>query len=359
MGVHAPQDGRDLLSDCKEVMNESPSSLGYRMPAEWERHDATWVSWPKDPDTFPSAVLPKVEEAYVKMIEALGDGEEVRILVDDAKMEERVEALVRKAQRVAFHRVMTVDVWVRDYGPTYVKGRDIALVWWLFNAWGGKYEDLMQDDGAGDEIARRSGVRVFRPGVVLEGGSIDPNGGGSVLTTEQCLLNPNRNPRMNRAAAQKVLKDNLGARNVVWLGRGIEGDDTDGHVDDVARFVGPREVVAAVEEGRSDPNRAPLDANLRILEGATDEKGRGFHLRRVPMPPRVDGPEGRLPASHLNFYIGNSAVVVPTFGGESDREALRVLEGAFPERRVVGIDCRALVHGLGTLHCVTQQVPAL
>ena len=358
MGLHAPQEGEDLLSDFKEPVSAPPASLGYRMPAEWEEHEATWISWPKDPDTFPPAILPRVEEAYVRMVEALAGGEEVRILVDDSKAEERVGALVRRAQKVAFYRVKTADVWVRDYGPTYLKGPDPALVRWRFNAWGGKYADLLPDDGAGDEIARLSGARTFRPGVVLEGGSIDVNGSGSLLTTEQCLLDPNRNPGMDRAGLEAVLRDNLGAENIVWLGRGIEGDDTDGHVDDVARFVGAREIVAAAEEDSSDLNHPPLRDNLKLLEGRTDEKGREMRVHRIPMPPRIEGPDGRLPASHLNFYIGNSAVLVPTFGGKSDAEAIRVLEGAFPQREVVGIDCRAMVYGLGTIHCVTQQVPA-
>ena len=325
------------------------------MPAEWERHEATWLSWPKDPDTFPGDILPKVEVAYVKMVEALSEGEEVRVLVNDEKAEERVRSQLKRAGRVSYHRLKTVDVWVRDYGPIGIKGKDIALVKWRFNAWGNKYDDLLPDEAAGDALAKEAGLRTFRPGIVLEGGSIDVNGKGTLLTTEQCLLNPNRNPRLARDGMEAALVDNLGAREVVWLGRGIEGDDTDGHVDDVARFVGPKDVVVAFEADAGDSNFSVLTENLRLLERSEEN----LHVRGIPMPPRVEGPEGRLPASHLNFYIGNSAVVVPTFGGSSDREALRVLEGFFPRRDIVGLDCKALVHGLGTLHCVTQQIPAL
>lgn len=334
-------------------MTKTPASLGYRMPAEWEEHAATWVSWPKDPNTFPGDILPKVEAAYVKMVDALSEGEEVRILVDDSKAEARVRSQLKRAGLISFLRVKTVDVWVRDYGPTCVRGRDIALVKWRFNAWGNKYEDLLPDDEAGDELSGLTGWRVFRPGIVLEGGSIDVDGRGRVLTTEQCLLNPNRNPRFRRPDLEACLEQNLGADEVIWLKKGIEGDDTDGHIDDIARFVGERKVVAAAEEDAGDPNHGPLAENLELLEGHEDD----FEVLRIPMPSRLESLDGRLPASHLNFYVGNSAVVVPTFGGSSDREALRVLEAVFPKKDVVDIDCKALVYGLGALHCITQQVP--
>jgi agmatine deiminase len=326
------------------------------MPAEWDRHQGTWISWPKDPDTFPENILPAVERAYVQMVKALGEDEEVHILVNDGAAEEKVKGMVRRA-RVSFHRIRTVDVWVRDYGPTYVRGGEGGVVKWVFNAWGDKYDDLKPDNEAGEEIAAESGLTVLRPGIVLEGGSIDVNGEGALLTTEQCLLNRNRNPGLGRKKLEETLRSNLGATDVVWLGNGIEGDDTDGHIDDIARFVGPRKVVAAVEPRRGDPNHEPLEQNLRRLGRARDQDGRPLQVSEVPMPPRIGSADGRLPASHLNFYIGNGAVVVPTFGGESDRAALSALEDAFPKRRVVGIDCRALVYGLGTLHCVTQQIP--
>jgi len=329
---------------------------GHRMPAEWEPHQGTWVSWPKDPYTFPEEILPAVERAYVKLVEALGRGEEVRILVNDAKAEARVRAMVKDG-RVSFHRIRTVDVWVRDYGPTYVVGGEGAVVKWGFNAWGDKYEDLKPDNGAGERIAAESGLAVLRPGMVLEGGSIDVNGEGSMLTTEQCLLNPNRNPGMKREEIEEAFRTYLGIRKVIWLGDGIEGDDTDGHVDDVARFVGSRTVVAAAEPSPGDRNHLALEENLRRLERSTDQNGRPLDVMGIPMPPAMMGPDGRLPASHLNFYVGNRVVVVPAFGGDSDKLAIRCLQDAFPKREVVGIDCRALVYGLGTLHCVTQQVP--
>ena len=339
-------------------MKETPSALGYRMPAEWEEHDATWLSWPKDPNTFPPEILPRVEAAYAKMVGALSRGEEVRILVDDERARARVESKLGRRERVEFIVLKTADVWMRDYAPTCVKGRDVALVKWRFNAWGNKYDDLLPDDKAGAELAALTGLRTFTPGVVLEGGSIDANGRGSLLTTEQCLLNPNRNPSMGKDAVGGVLRDYLGATNVIWLKDGIEGDDTDGHVDDIARFVADRTVLVAAEPDKRDPNSSALAEDRALLKRARDERGRDLEVAEVPMPPRVESADGRLPASHLNFYIGNGAVVVPTFGGDTDRVALGTISKAFPKRDVVGVDCRALVYGLGTLHCVTQQVPA-
>ncbi|HZW85677.1 MAG TPA: agmatine deiminase family protein [Nitrososphaerales archaeon] len=337
---------------------KTPKEMGYSMPAEWEKHEGTWLAWPKDPNTFPPDILPEVESAYVKMIDELSVGEEVKVLVDDSKMEARVASRLSMDGDVTFYRIRSADVWMRDYGPSYVVGKDVALVKWTFNAWGRKYDDLLPDEETGKLVAKATGARIFTPGIVLEGGSIDVNGAGCLLTTEQCLLNKNRNPTMSKEEIEQKVGDYIGTKKTVWLGEGIEGDDTDGHIDDIARFVGPRRIVAAVEAYKSDANHLPLEKNLRILEEADDQDGKPFDIVTVPMPPRIAGNDGRLPASHLNFYIGNSAVLVPTFSGDSDKEALSVLEDAFPRRSVVGIDCRALVFGLGTLHCVTQQAAA-
>ena len=338
-------------------MQQTPAALGYSMPAEWEPHEGTWISWPKDPNTFPPGVLQAVETAYVKIVRSLAPGEEVRILVDDAKAEARVTFQLGRVEGVSFVHLKTVDVWTRDYCPIYVRGQDLAVVKWVFNAWGDKYDDLKPDDEAGARVAESTGLRVFRPGLVLEGGSIDPDGRGSMLTTEQCLMNPNRNPGRSKQDLEKALGDYLGAKNIIWLKDGIEGDDTDGHVDDIARFVGQGRVVAAVEPDASDFNHSALEDNRVTLAGARGENGKQLEVLEMPMPPRVSSEQGRLPASHLNFYIGNDVVLVPTFGGESDRVALKIVEEAFPRRSAVGINCRALVYGLGTLHCVTQQIP--
>lgn len=328
------------------------------MPAEWERHAATWLSWPKNRETFPGQILPEVEKTYARIVDSLAEGEEVRVFVDDERMERRAGSLLKSKDNVVFLRTRTADVWVRDYAPICVKGKDVALTKWVFNAWGEKYDDLKPDNLAGTEIARSSGLRVFEPGIVLEGGSVDANGMGTLITTEQCLLNPNRNPGLRKDAIEKALKDTLGVSRVVWLKSGIEGDDTDGHVDDIARFVDPGTVMLGWEGDGSDPNHSILKENLEVLKRAEDQDGEAFDAVTVPMPRRVDSPVGRLPASHLNFYIGNSVVLVPTFGSPSDTNAIGTIRAYFPEREVLGVDCRALVYGLGTLHCVTQQVPS-
>lgn len=357
----------------------TPASLGYRMPAEWEEHDGTWLSWPKDPDTFPPSVLGAVEKTFSRVIEALAEGEEVRVIIDDEASEARVKSKLSgiravRRENVTFLKLKTVDVWVRDYAPIYVRrgpGSEfsrghaeserrgaLALTKWIFNSWGDKYNDLRPDNEAGMRIANSTGLNVFEPEIVLEGGSIDVNGEGTLMTTEQCLLNPNRNPGLDRERLEAILMDNLGATNVLWLGSGIKGDDTDGHVDDIARFVAPSVVAVAGEDNPSDPNHLPLEEDLKRLRMAVDQDGAPFEILTVPMPAPVSIPEGRLPASHLNFYIGNSAVLVPTFDSPTDSRALNALRGYFPHRETVGIDCRALVYGLGTLHCVTQQIPA-
>jgi agmatine deiminase len=337
----------------------NPSGLGYRMPAEWERHDATWLSWPKNPDTFPAGILGAVEKTYAEVIEALSEGEEVRLLVDDERAESRARSKLKSSRNVTFVRLRTTDVWVRDYAPIYLRGRDIALTKWTFNAWGGKYENLKPDNEAGEALARASGLRTFEPGMVLEGGSIDVNGRGTLLTTEQCMLNPNRNPSLGKKAIERKLRANFGALHIFWLGSGIQGDDTDGHVDDIARFVSSDAVVLAWESNESDPNHAVLEENLKRLRNAEDQAAEILDITTIPMPKPLDFSEGRLPASHLNFYIGNAAVLVPTFGSRSDADAVGTLRAYFPDRDIIGIDCRALVYGMGAIHCVTQQVPSM
>jgi agmatine deiminase len=279
-------------------------------------------------------------------------------LVDDEKMEERAKSRIKPSRNVTFVRHRTADVWVRDYAPIALRGNDLCLTKWEFNAWGNKYDDLKPDDESGRALAEATGLRTFEPEMVLEGGSVDVNGKGTLITTEQCLLNKNRNPGLTKRAIEWRLRANLGATHVVWLGEGIAGDDTDGHVDDVARFVTPDALVVAWEPNDSDVNHLPLAKNLERIRNSLDQDGEIYDVVTVPMPPPLLSAYGRLPASHLNFYIGNAAVLVPTFGGPSDDNVLGTIKGYFPDRDVVGIDCRALVHGLGTIHCVTQQVPS-
>ena len=333
--------------------------MQYRMPAEWERHESTWISWPKNPLTFSPELMESVESAYVSVVDTLSEGERVDILVDDQTVERRVSGMLSGRGSVAFHRIRTEDVWVRDYGPIFVRSADgIVATKWTFNAWGNKYDDLLPDDEAGRKMAASTGLAVIEEEMVLEGGSIDVNGGGMMLTTEQCLLNSNRNPSLSRTQIEAKLKKRLGAEHIIWLKSGIEGDDTDGHVDDIARFVSEDTVVCMVEEDGNDDNFAHLDENLSLLRAAETPSGGKLVVVPLPMPGSLeDG--GRLPASYANFYIGNSAVLVPVFNDRNDDVVLERLRRLFPGRKVAGIDCRALVHGLGTIHCATQQQPAL
>ena len=332
--------------------------LGCRMPAEWEKHEATWLSWPKDPLTFPRGVIERVERAYVEMIHALTEGERVNLLVDDIATEKRVHRLMGDVDGLSIYHIKTADVWTRDYAPIFVRGKgSIVATKWIFNAWGNKYDELKPDNEAGVEIAKSTGLKVLQPGMVLEGGSIDVNGRGMCLTSEECLLNKNRNPHLRKERIEDYLKSYLGITSVVWLRRGIVGDDTDGHVDDTARFVSEDTVLCMVEDNLEDENHARLAENFGVLTMARNQEGGSLRLIPVKMPgPVVRG--GRLPASYANFYIGNSVVLVPTFDHENDDSALAQLRKAFPSRRVLGIDCRALVYGFGGIHCVTQQQPS-
>jgi agmatine deiminase len=339
-----------------------PSDLGLSMPAEWAKHDSTWLSWPKNHLTFPPEIVSKVETAYVEMIEALTRGERVDLLVDDERTEDRVRSLL-SSKNVTFRRIKSADVWIRDYGPIFVKGGKgeaaVAATKWKFNAWGSKYDDLLPDDATGLEVARSTGLRVFEPGVVLEGGSIDVNGMGTLLTTEQCLLNKNRNPQLGKAQLEGLLHDYLGVERVVWLGEGVAGDDTDGHVDDIARFVSEDTVVCMTEPDAGDVNHAALKRDFALLSEHKDHAGRRFEVVPITMPHAVEGDEGRLPASYANFYIGNSAVLVPVFGdARRDSAAIETLSEFFPGRTVVPVDGRELVYGFGGIHCVSQQQPS-
>lgn len=340
------------------------------MPAEWEPHAATWLSWPRNRVTWPGVLLKDVERVYREMIAALLPHERVNLLVaskaEAARVLKGLDASKAPLSHLAFHRVRTVDTWIRDYGPLFVVGTRApkkAFTKWIFNAWGGKYKDLARDTGAVDRIEALKNVTRFDVRRVMEGGSIDLNGRGTCLTTEQCLLNPGRNPGLSREGIERLLAENLGARHVVWLKEGIEGDDTDGHVDDITRFVGPSTIVTVVEGDRSDKNHAILKENLEILRRSADQDGRRFRVVELPMPGRVgigrrDGSHDRLPASYANFYIANGTVLVPVYSHPNDKGALKVIKSQFKDRKIVAIECSSLVYGLGSIHCVTQQEPA-
>jgi agmatine deiminase len=325
--------------------------MRYRMPAEWAPHEATWLSWPHNRETWPEG-LPAAQAALAQGAVALAAGETVRI---NTLEPERVERCLHGAPpgRIVLEPIPTDDAWIRDHGAIVVHdeaGRRTALDF-RYNAWGGKYP-YEQDDAVARRMASRLDLPCVRVDMVLEGGAIDVNGEGQLLTTEQCLLHPNRNPQLTRAAIEANLARTLGAAQVIWLGEGIAGDDTDGHVDDIARFVAADTVVAAVEPDPADENHAPLAENLRRLRAA------GLRVRELPMPPPLYRGAERLPASYANFYIGNDVVLMPAFSCPQDGLAHDVLAACFPGRRVLPIDSRALVIGLGAFHCLTQQVPA-
>lgn len=345
----------------------TPAELGYHMPAEWRRHLATWLTWPKDPLTWPDRV-PLVEDIFLQMMAALAPHETVNLLVDNAEAEQGVRSRCNfaGAENIRFHQIPTVDSWIRDYGPNFLvnsKG-ELAYNDWIFNAWGNKYEELKQDDSIPARLESLLRVPRFEPGIVMEGGSIEVNGAGVVMTTEQCLLNPNRNPDLNRGEIEQYLREFLGVQKAIWLGEGIVGDDTDGHIDDIARFVSATTIVCALEEDPADANYKLLQENLDRLQRATDANGRAFDIVTLPMPGVVGASNDtsprqldRLPASYANFYIANNVVLVPILGHGNDARALEILQGLFADRRVVGINCEPLVWGMGTIHCVTQQQP--
>ena len=333
------------------------------MPAEWEPHEATWISWPQpDCNSFPES-YDRVIPTFVKMAEALAESEIVRINVSGAEQEKTVRKLLRSCplERVEYFHIPTDEPWCRDHGPIFVK-RDkspqLAVLNFGFNAWGYKLSPFDEDNAVPPAIAKALGLPVFNfEHFILEGGSIDTNGQGTLLTTESCLLNPNRNPTLDRTAIEKKLRDKLGVKKILWLGDGIEGDDTDGHVDDITRFIGPSTVVTAVEEDQHDPNFEPLQRNLDRLHTMRLADGEPLHVLTLPMPTRIMRDGQRLPASYANFYIANSVVLLPVFNEHNDSWAVSALHEAFPNRRIVPIDCRELIWGLGAFHCLTQQQP--
>lgn len=372
-------------SPATPAQNETPAKRGYRMPAEWEPHTATWLSWPRrEGISFPGrGAYDKAMPAIAKMVHALADSEPVHINVCDAAHEADVKKILSRAgaktSHVTFHQIPINEPWCRDHGPIFVTRAQepkLLALDWDYNAWGCKYPPFDDDDYVPTAIAEKFGLPVEYPAMILEGGSIDVNGAGVVLTTTSCLLNPNRNPDLTQAQIEERLRDWLGVREILWLGDGIEGDDTDGHIDDIARFVSEKQIVCALEEDESDSNYEPLKANFEYLSGLTEEprpsgkRSKGdddeddgplprFEVQKLPMPQKITRDGQRLPASYANFYIGNKVVLLPNFADTNDKWASAILEKAFPTRKVISIDCRELIWGLGAFHCLTQQMPAV
>ncbi|MCC5875246.1 MAG: agmatine deiminase family protein [Candidatus Sumerlaeia bacterium] len=344
---------------------DQPGRHGYRMPAEWEPHKATWLSWPHKLESWPGKFAP-VPAVWAAMIREIAEGETVNLLVRDGEMEKQARAVLKEhradAGSVVFHHIPTNDAWIRDYGPIFVINENadqrVVALKWGYNSWGDKYPPYDLDNAVPARAAEIAGVPLVDGRMILEGGSIDVNGAGLLLTTKACLLNPNRNPELSQEEIERRLKDYLGVKKILWLGDGIIGDDTDGHVDDLTRFVDQNTIVTVVEENKRDENFAPLRENLEELHGMTNLDGGRFDVIELPMPDPVDFEGDRLPASYANFYITNAAVLVPTYDcPKKDEAAVGILGELFPHRRVVGIRSTDLVLGLGSFHCVSQQQP--
>jgi agmatine deiminase len=362
----------------REVTMSTPRELGYRMPAEWEPHAATWLAWPHNAEDWPGKFQP-IPWVYAEIVRHLARVEDVHILVNDAAAEKRARSTMRRngvaIGRVHFHPWETDRVWTRDSGPIFVRRNapgsgepEVAITNWKFNAWA-KYPNWHHDDKIPGLAADLLALPQWTPTLetpngphrmVLEGGSIDVNGQGTLITTEECLLSEvqQRNPGVSREQLEQAFHDYLGIDQVLWMNRGIAGDDTHGHVDDITRFVGPNRILTVVEPNRDDENHLPLQENLDRLRAARNLEGKPFEIVELPMCPPVVFDGQRLPASYANFYIANDLVLVPTLNNSADRKALNILAEAFPTREVVGIYCGDLIWGLGALHCMTQQQPA-
>lgn len=360
------------MSEKLKDGNDAPAR---RWPAEWEPHRATWLSWPHNIETWPTD-LAAVEDAFCEIVRAILPGEAVEINVSDAAMARRVRGRLAGAgvgdlDRVGFHEIPTNDAWVRDHGGVFVEefatrddggARHPVVIDFGFDAWGGKYPPWDLDAAVARQMAGARGLPRVECKRVLEAGSIEGDGEGTILTTESCLLNPNRDRPghdRSRAGLEAMLAETLGARAVLWLADGIEGDDTDGHVDDLTRFVAPGRVVTILESDPDDSNFAALVENRRRLEGMRDAAGRALEVIPLPTPGRLEGREGRLPASYANFYFCNRALLLPVFGVDQDREAIDILATLMPNREVIPIPSQNLVLGLGAVHCLTQQEPLL
>lgn len=331
------------------------------LPAEFETHAATWVAWPHNAETWPGC-MEQAELEFAVLVRRLAESEPVRILVKDEGHAEEVRAKLRELPRraaVSLHCVPTDDAWLRDTGPSFVRDGNGGLVAldWSFNAWGGKYPPWERDDAVASRVAGIAETRCIRPGLVAEGGAFEVDGAGTLIATENTLIDPARNPGVAREELERRLGKLLGARQIIWLGAGIAGDDTDGHVDDVARFVAPGRVVCAREPDPADPNHEPLEDCRARLAAARDANGRALELIDLPMPSPLESGGERLPASYANFFIANRSVLVPVFGVPEDREALDQLRAQFPGREIAEVPAATLVRGLGAVHCLTQQQP--
>jgi agmatine deiminase len=344
----------------------TPKSLGYRFPAEFEQHEATWLSWPHKEASWPGK-LDAIYPYYAQFVKALAESEKVRINVADEAMKnfalEHLSDAGVNLEQVDFYFYPTNDAWCRDHGPAFLVNPEAehkkVIVDWGYNAWGGKYPPFDLDDVIPTLIGKEFNIPVFHPGIVMEGGSVEFNGAGTLLTSTACLLNPNRNPHLNQEEIEEYLRNYYGVDQILWVDEGVVGDDTDGHIDDTVRFVNENTVLTVVEENPADENYDLLRHNLKQLKVMRLPNGQALNIIELPMPDAVVYDDQRLPASYANFYIANTSVIVPTFRCAKDEKALQIIQSCFPTRKVIGIDSTEIIWGLGSFHCLSQQEPAV
>ncbi len=341
----------------------TPKELGYFFPAEFSKHSATWLSWPHKEESWPGKIE-TIFPVYAQFVKLVAEGEKVNINVADEVMKQKAIGHLQKAgadlNNIQFFFHSTNDAWCRDHGPAFLinpKEKKKMVVKWNYNAWGNKYPPFDLDNQIPISIAKHYNLPLALPGIVMEGGSVDFNGRGTVLTTTSCLLNPNRNPHLAKDQIENFLIDYYGVSTILWLGDGIVGDDTDGHIDDITRFVNEDTIVTVMEENKKDENYKPLKENLEMLEKMKLENGRSLNIVELPMPASIIYQDQRLPASYANFYIANNYVVAPTFRDKNDEKALSILQNCFTDRKVVGLDSTDIIWGLGSFHCLSQQEP--
>ncbi len=353
------------VNSTRYNFHDTPKALGFRFPAEWEKQEALWLSWPHKEASWPGK-LESIFEPYAKFIQLVAEDQKVRINVADEAMKSfalrYIEQAGAKLENISFHFNPTNDAWCRDHGPAFLineESKEKAIVDWGYNAWGGKYPPFDLDDVVPTRIAQEFNLKLFTPPIVMEGGSVEFNGKGTVLTTTACLLNENRNPHLSKEEIEGYLRDYYGQEQVLWLGDGIIGDDTDGHIDDITRFVAEDTVLTVVEEDPNDENYPILQENLETLKSFRLLDGRALNIIELPMPKPVIFEDQQLPASYANFYIANKVVIVPTFQDPKDEQALAIIQSCFPDRKVIGINSVDIIWGLGSFHCLSQQEPSI
>lgn len=343
-----------------------PRTSGFYFPPEWHPHTATWLTFPHTQASWQGIKLPKMYDNYLQLIKNISVGEKVGLIVNDEKLREKVTQLLQNnnqnMDKIEFLVQKTNDSWCRDHGPAFLINpttKQKMIVDWEYNAWGGKYPPFFDDNNIPKAIANYRGIEFVSPGIVMEGGSVEFNGAGTILTSKSCLLNKNRNPHLNQEQIEQYLFDFYGAEQVLWVNDGIVGDDTDGHIDDTTRFVNEDTVVTMIESNKNDENHAILNHNLKMLQKMRLLNGKPINVVELPMPEPVIIEDFRVPASYGNFLICNAGVLVPTFKSTKDQIALDILQSVFKEKPVIGLDSTDIIWGQGSFHCLTQQEPAV